>query len=156
MPILEMVSLIAGSAVAGTVYITPSLIGVARANSQIRRIAVLNTCLGWTVIGWFYALQLASRPAAGSTVRGVEWSTWRAGRPEAAGPPSAAATTYLDGSNLVSASGRAKTWAICTCGRWGIAFELDGVQRIATWVDTSDVPIDVLASALACDPERKR
>jgi hypothetical protein len=29
-----------------------------------------------------------------------------------------------------------------------VAYELDGVQRVGVWVDSSDIPVDVLAHAL--------
>lgn len=156
MTTVEMVLVVLASAVAGTIYITPTLLSVARSSAHVRRIVVLNTCVGWTIVGWAYALRLAWRPAPGRAHPRSEWTPWRAGRPEAARPASAAPSTYVDGSYLISASGSARTWAICAEGNWGIAFELDGVQRTASWVDSRDVPVDILAHALLGAPERKR
>jgi hypothetical protein len=156
MTTLEKALVIAACATAGAVYNVPTLVAVARLNPRVGRIALLNTCLGWTVVGWFGALMLARRrpPVAASSAS--EWTPWRPGRPEQAGPSAAAPSTYVDGSYLISESGSARTWAICTHGRWGIAFELDGTQRTACWVSTSDVPVDVLARALAHDSRRSR
>jgi hypothetical protein len=77
------------------------------------------------------------------------WTSWTPGRPERIGCPPRSPATYTDGTYLISENGDARTWAVCTGGRWGIAFELDGTQRTAAWVDASDVPLNILAHALA-------
>lgn len=156
MRMLDFAAVMAAGAAGSIVYMTPTLIAVARLSPAVGRIALLNTCLGWTVLGWLLALHIACRTHRQPPAVAHEWSRWCPGRPERAGSARSAPSTYVDGTYLISAAGEAKTWATCAQGRWGIAFELDGVQRTASWVDASDVPIEVLALALAHDSEQKR
>jgi hypothetical protein len=153
---LQQFQLVGACAVAAVAYLAPTLIALVRLSSDSRRILLLNICLGWTVVGWLYALRLACRRSAPVPAAAEDWTPWRPGRPEAALSLPAPRTTYADGSYLISELGSARTWAICSHGRWGVAYELDGVQRTAAWVDSSDVPLDILAHALASDPELRR
>ena len=152
MTTFEFVAFVSACGVSGAVYMAPYLLAVGRATPDHARILLINLCLGWTIVGWLWALSSARRSRRRADPIG-DWSGWRAGRPESAGASRASSSTYADGSYLVSEAGGARTWAICSAGHWGIAFELDGVQRTATWVDSSDVPVEVLAQALACRPE---
>ena len=77
----------------------------------------------------------------------------RAARRRIGAPSAVLADVQRRHATSISEHGDARTWAVCTGGRWGIAFELDGIQRTAAWVDTSDVPLDVLAHALAAHRE---
>ncbi len=146
---LQQVQIIAACALASVLYTLPTLVSLIRRNPLTLRVLVLNMCLGWTVVGWAFALRLACRRGPTVATPPEDWSPWRPGRPEAALSLPPDRSTYVDGSYLVSERGSARTWAVCVNGRWGLAFELDGVQRTAAWVDSSDVPLDVLAHALA-------
>jgi len=141
-------------------YVLPSLIGVVRHGTRSSRLVAINLLLGWSVVGWIWALVLACRPPRPHTVSTAvapDWTPWLPGRPEAADVPVGAAETYTDGTYLMSERGTAQTWAICRSGRWGVAYELDGIQRTAAWVDTSDIPVGILAHALApCPPTKGR
>lgn len=152
---LDIAAVMVAGAAGSIVYMTPTLIAVARLSRAVGRITLLNTCLGWTVLAWLLALHMACRKHRQPPAVIDEWSRWCPGRPERAVLEGCAPSTYVDGTYLISAAGEARTWATCAQGRWGIAFELDGVQRTASWVDASDVPIEVLALALAHDSERK-
>jgi hypothetical protein len=151
----HQILLVTASAVVAATYVLPTLIAVVRPGRDAWRVLVINVCLGWTIIGWVVALRVASRPARHAPPACASWSPWSPGRPEAARGLPAAPSTYLDGTYLISEDGDARTWAICAGGRWGIAYELAGVQRTGAWVDTSDVPVDILAHALTRQPERR-
>ena len=110
-----------------------SLIAIARRRSDASRFASLKQ----------------PAPRAGR----AGWTAWTPGRPEGIRLPPRSVSAYKDGTYLISEYGDARTWAVCTGGRWGIAFELDGTQRTAAWVDPSDVPLDILAHALAVHRE---
>jgi hypothetical protein len=132
-------------------YILPSLIGLVRYGERAARLVVINVLLGWTLVGWVVGLVCACRPRhiePGSPVPTPGWTPWWPGRPEAVELSSAAPACYADGTYLISECDAAQTWAIRRGGRWGVAYELDGVQRVGVWVDSSDIPVDVLAHAL--------
>jgi hypothetical protein len=132
-------------------YLLPSLIGLVRYGERAARVVVINVLLGWTLVGWVVALACVCRPRRiepESPVPPPGWTPWWPGRPEAVESSSATPGCYADGSYLISECGTAQTWAICRDGRWGLAYELDGVQRTGVWVDSSDIPVDVLAHAL--------
>ena len=152
--------LVGACALFSVAYILPSLIGVVRHGEAASRLVIINLLLGWSVVGWVAALVLACRardPRMPAPTTSPDWTPWLPGRPEAAAYPAAALGTYAEGTYLVSESGSARTWAVCRAGRWGIAYELDGVQRTAAWVDSSDVPVGVLAHALEpCPPTKGR
>jgi len=152
--------LVGACALLSVLYVLPSLIGVVRHGPSAARLVVINVLLGWTVCGWIWALALAcSRPRrhTAAPISAPEWTPWLPGRPEAVTAPSAASGCYADGTYLVSEHGTARTWAVCRDGRWGIAYELDGVQRTGDWVDSTDIPFGVLAHALqSCPPTRDR
>lgn len=150
--------LVGACALLSVAYMLPSLIGVVRHGEAASRLVVINLLLGWTVVGWVVALALACRarhPRIAASTTSPDWTPWLPGRPEAAAFPAAALGTYAEGTYLVSENGSARTWAVCRAGRWGIAYELDGVQRTAAWVDSSDVPVGVLAYALEPCPPTK-
>jgi hypothetical protein len=131
-------------------YMVPSLIGVVRHGDAASRIVGVNVFLGWTFIGWIWAFVMACRapqPRRPLRPASPEWTPWLPGRPEAV-KHVGGSRTYVDGTYLVSECGVARTWAICRDGRWGIAYELDDIQRTGAWVDSSDIPIGVLAHAL--------
>jgi Superinfection immunity protein len=152
--------LVGACALLSVAYVLPSLIGVVRHGTGASRIVGINVFLGWSLIGWIWALFLACRaPQApiAATPASAEWIPWLPGRPEAADAPAGSPNTYADGTYLISESGAARTWAVCRAGRWGIAYELDGIQRTAAWVDSSDIPVGVLAHALEpCPPTKRR
>lgn len=154
MSVEQQILLVTASALASAAYMMPTLAAVALRRPDPWRVLVLNLCFGWTIVGWLVALRIASRPPRHAAPAN-DWSPWSPGRPEAARCSAAAPSTYGDGTYLISEEGDARTWAICAGGRWGIAYELAGVQRTASWVDSSDVPIDILAHALARHPERR-
>ncbi len=152
----QQIQIVAGCALASVFYMLPTLLAVIRRSPGALRIFLLNLCLGWTLAGWVCALQLACRGHVTVSRTAEEWAPWMPGRPEAALSLPAGRSTYVDGSYLVSEHGSARTWAVCSAGRWGVAYELDGLQRTAAWVDSSDVPLDVLAHALVRDRESRR
>lgn len=150
--------LVAVCALLSVVYVLPSLIGLVSHGAAASRLVTINLLLGWTVIGWTWAFALACRsrrPGSAVTLASAEWVPWLPGRPEAADLAVGAPGTYADGTYLISERGAARTWAVCRDGRWGIAYELDGIQRTAGWVDSSDIPIGVLAHALEPCPPTK-
>jgi hypothetical protein len=152
--------LVGACALLSVIYILPSLIGVVRHGAESLRLVLINLLLGWTLVGWAWALALACRrPRVRTTpaVAAPDWTPWLPGRPEAPAPTYAAPDCYADGTYLISERGAARTWAICGAGRWGIAYELDGIQRTGAWVDSSDIPVAVLAYALdRCPATRER
>jgi hypothetical protein len=141
--------LVVTSAIVSAGYMAPTLIGVVRHGTGVWRILTVNALLGWTVLGWLWAMKLAFAAPAKQNLLASDWTPWSPGRPEAAcaQPPNDA--TYEDGSYLISEAYGARTWAVCSGGRWGVAYELDGLQRTSSWIDTCDVPLEVLARALA-------
>lgn len=60
-----------GFMLAGVIYVIPALVAMARGHSNRFTILVLNIFLGWTVVGWVFALvwSLAEepRPRLGTT-----------------------------------------------------------------------------------------
>ena len=132
-------------------YVLPSLIGIVRHDPRAARLVVINVFLGWTLVGWVLALVCACRaprPEPASPLPPSEWIPWQPGRPEAVEPSTATPGCYAEGTYLISEWGSAQTWAVCRGGCWGVAYELDGVQRAGVWVDSSDIPVEVLAHAL--------
>lgn len=67
-----------------------------------------------------------------------------------------AQSIYEDGTYLISALGEARTWAVCTGGRWGVVYEVEGAQPVSGWVDPSQIPLDVRARALRASEEHVR
>ena len=147
---LETAKLTALVTLGVSVYYLPTFIAVARYGGSGRRVGALNTVVGWTIAGWIWALILALRPAAQPP-------------PARTDPPDAGTRAeperfrlYEDGSYLISQAGCARTWAVCVDGRWGVVYELDEIQRAATWLEPEDIPFDVLARALHDTREARR
>ena len=57
-------------------------------------------------------------------------------------------SVFVDGTYLISAGDDARTWAVCQEGRWGVVYERNGVQAVASWVLADDIPVHVRAQAL--------
>jgi hypothetical protein len=148
----QQLLLAGGVALLSAAYMMPTLVAVTRFGPACRRILAINFLLGWTVVGWLWAMLLALAPRAAALEHDADWMPWTPGRPESPRRSRLGAGTYRDGCYLVSEHGEARTWAICIDGYWGIAYELDGLQRTAAWVDSSDIPMDVLAHALDATP----
>src|SRR5271163_4831672 len=47
----------------GAVYVVPLTVAIVRRAPDLAAVVVINVVLGWTVIGWFFALSLALRSA---------------------------------------------------------------------------------------------
>jgi hypothetical protein len=71
---------------------------------------------------------------------------WYPSAPERPTPPT---PVYRPGAYIVSEAGEATTWAVFDQGRWGLVYECNGVQVLSGWLPEKDVPLHVLASALA-------
>jgi hypothetical protein len=52
------------------VYFAPTTVAVARKVPNIGAVAIVNTFVGWTVIGWVVALVMATRPAGAAIAQG--------------------------------------------------------------------------------------
>lgn len=48
------------------VYLGPTIISLGRGSKGISLILLLNIALGWTLVGWIWAMILAFRPITGS------------------------------------------------------------------------------------------
>jgi hypothetical protein len=138
------------------VYLAPLIVGVARRSGRLPTIFVLDVLLGWSIIGWIWALVLAVGPTPGrgededaavidELLAELHASTVRP-RFEARG--TAVETVFVDGTYLVSEGDDARTWAVFQDGRWGIVYERNGVQAVASWVLPDDIPLHVRAHAL--------
>lgn len=62
--------------------------------------------------------------------------------------PSPDRSIYRDGTYLISTWGEARTWAVCSRGRWGVVYEWLGDQPVAGWVAAEQIPLEVRALAL--------
>ncbi|MGO9452094.1 MAG: superinfection immunity protein [Candidatus Binataceae bacterium] len=49
-------------AMVATTYLAPSAVAMLRKSASIQQIFMLNVWLGWTLVGWFTALQWALDP----------------------------------------------------------------------------------------------
>lgn len=121
------------------IYMLPGLIGLSRFGAGARRVVAVNALLGWTVVGWFWALVCALKPPSPRVDRHPE--------PSIAAAPTLSAP-YEEGSYLVSQVGSARLWAVYSGCQWGVVFEVDGLERASAWVGDDQVPFDVLARAL--------
>ena len=63
-------------------------------------------------------------------------------------PAPPGSSIYRDGTYLISVWGEARTWAVCSRGRWGVVYEWLGDQPLAGWVDAEQIPLEVRALAL--------
>ena len=136
-------------------YLAPAIVAIGRRSSRLRRIILLDVLLGWSVIGWVWALALAVEPArtrdedaaerADALVDELMASTLYLPDPN---PGVEAEGIYLDGTYLISAHDDTRTWGVCDGGRWGVVYERSGVQAVASWVMADDIPVDVRAHAL--------
>jgi hypothetical protein len=128
---------------AALLYLMPTTVAIARDVVAKTEVILLNLLLGWTGLGWLWALVLAlgaRHPQAQPTLP----------------PPrthSATASVYQDGVYLVSSGPDTHTWAIRENGGWNIVYEIDGEERLTGSVPESDVPLSVLAAALDRDGE---
>ena len=122
------------------IYMLPGLIGLSRFGAGARRVVAVNALLGWTVVGWFWALVCALKPPSPPACD-------RHPEPSIAAAPTLSAP-YEEGSYLVSQVGSARLWAVYSGCRWGVVFEVDGLERASAWVERTTVPFDVLARAL--------
>jgi hypothetical protein len=101
--------------------------------------------LGWA-IAWRVAWRALSRRPAQRSGVAVE-APWRPGRPEA--PLSRRSRDlYTSGAFPLGERFGARTWAVCDGERWALSYELDGTQRLAGWIDETDVPLELRLSAL--------
>jgi hypothetical protein len=135
----------AGLVVAATVYVLPTIIAIRRRSVACTEVVLLNLLLGWTGAAWACALVLACGPR----LPGPRPSP--SPRPLPPPPPLVARSVYREGVYLVSRGHDSNTWAIHEDGRWQLVYEVAGTDRLASFVDEGDVPLDVLAQAL--DPE---
>jgi hypothetical protein len=135
-------------------YLAPLIVALARRSSGLSTIFVLDVLLGWSIVGWIWALALAVKPepvsdddvaridelldelCAGSTAS-VQWDS-----------SASVDSVFVDGTYLISTSDDARTWAVFQEGRWGVVYERNGVQAAASWVLADDIPIHVRAQAL--------
>jgi hypothetical protein len=73
-------------------------------------------------------------------------ATWNPLTPER---PILVEPIYSEGCYLVSEAGEATTWAVFRQGHWGLIYECSGVQILSAWVRERDIPLHVLAEAMA-------
>ena len=66
---------------AAALYMLPAIIACARKSPRTGTIVAVNACLGWTVIGWVRALQMALSAPAGRPCRGTALPPAAAGCP---------------------------------------------------------------------------
>jgi hypothetical protein len=101
--------------------------------------------LGWCV-AWSMAWRLLARRAPRRARTAVD-APWRPGRPEAV-VMRRSRDVYACGAFLLSERFGASTWAVCDGERWALSYEVDGTQRLAGWLDETDVPLELRLSAL--------
>src|SRR5215213_9701524 len=97
--------LVGACALLSVLYVMPSLIGVVRHGGGASRLVGINLLLGWSLLGWIWALVLACRaPRLRQAIptASPDWTPWLPGRPKA--PDLAVGTpgTYTDGTYLIS------------------------------------------------------
>ena len=135
-------------------YLAPLIVALSRRSSDLRAVFVLNVLLGWSIIGWIWALALAVKPErvsdddaaridellnelCVSSTASVRWDS-----------SASMDSVFVDGTYLISTSDDARTWAVFQEGRWGVVYERNGVQAVASWVLPDDIPVHVRAQAL--------
>lgn len=133
-----------GATVAIVLYFLPTFIAISRDVAARTEVVVLNLALGWTGAAWICALILALGPRRPQRVPSPPTRPL----PRRTNPPACEAV-YCDGVYLVSAGPDSHTWAIREQGCWQIVYELDGEERLVGEVSEADVPLMVLAAALA-------
>jgi hypothetical protein len=134
-------------------YLAPFIVALVRRSSRLPTIVVLDVLLGWSIIGWIWALALAVKPEKVSDEDADRIDELLSELHAAtAGPRWASSarieSVFVDGTYLISAGDDARTWAVCKEGRWGVVYERNGVQAAASWVVAEDIPIHVRAEAL--------
>jgi len=125
-------------------YFLPTFIALGRDVAARGQVIALNILLGWTGAAWVCALVLSlgpkrPQPPAAPPTRPL---------PRPAGTPHRG-SIYVDGVYLVSSGPDTHTWAILEGGRWRIVYEIGGEERLVGEVAETDVPLSVLATALA-------
>ena len=128
--------------VAASLYVLPTIIAVHRRAAARTEVCVLNLLLGWTGAAWACALILACGPR----------------RPDGPPPPPpprprpqplpTTRSVYREGAYLVSRGLDSNTWAIHENGLWQLVYEVAGTDRLASFIDEEDIPLNVLAQAL--------
>ena len=135
-------------------YLAPLIVALARRSAGLRTIFVLDVLLGWSIVGWIWALALAVKPEPVSdddAARIDELLDELCASPTASVRWDSSASmdsVFVDGTYLISTSDDARTWAVFQEGRWGVVYERNGVQAAASWVLADDIPIHVRAQAL--------
>jgi hypothetical protein len=135
-------------------YLAPLIVALACRSSRLPAIVVLDVFLGWSIVGWIWALALAVKPEAVSDDDGarIDELLFELHAASRAGPlwdsGAAVESVFVDGTYLMSASDDARTWAVCQEGCWGVVYERNGVQAVASWVHADDIPVHVRAQAL--------
>jgi Superinfection immunity protein len=133
----------AAALIAAALYLLPTVIAVARRAVSMPEVIALNIALGWTGAAWLVALILALGPRRPAVP--VAPPTRPIPRPS----PPRRSDVYRDGWYILSSGPESATWAVCELGRWQIVYELSGRQRLVGPVPDTDVPMAVLAEALA-------
>ena len=135
-------------------YFAPSIVALARRSSRLRTVIVLDVFFGWSIVGWIWALALAVKPDAVSDEdeARIDGLLAELHACAAAGPrwdsDAPMESVFVDGTYLISAGDDARTWAVCQEGRWGVVYERNGIQAVASWVLADDIPVHVRAQAL--------
>ena len=70
-PAIDLIVLLVSFAVIMVVYFLPGIVGEYRKLTTKNSISVLNLLFGWTVIGWFVLLFVAS--LSGNTIKNKEF-----------------------------------------------------------------------------------
>ena len=124
-------------------YFLPTFLALGRDVAARWQAVALNILLGWTGAGWVCALVLALGP------RRPQPPPAPPTRPLPRPVSPARASIYVDGVYLVSAGPDTHTWAILEGGHWRIVYEVGGEELLVGEVAETDIPLSVLASALA-------
>ena len=125
-------------------YFLPTFIALGRDVAARGQVIALNVLLGWTGAAWVCALVLALGPKRPQPPAAPPTRPSPGPRPRRAAGP-----IYVDGVYLVSSGPDTHTWAILEDGRWRIVYEIGGEERLVGEVAETDVPLSVLAAALA-------
>jgi hypothetical protein len=136
------------------VYLAPVIVALARRSSRLAAVVVLDVFLGWSIVGWIWALALAVKPeeVSDDDAARIDELLAELHACTSAGPrwdsDAPMDSVFVDGTYLISAGDDARTWAVCQEGRWGVVYERNGVQAVASWVVADDIPVHIRAQAL--------